>query len=53
MLIHWIWLATRPGMNDRLKAAVLDHFGDPEDAFYASSAAYQAVEGMSLITYEA
>ena len=47
MLIHWIWLATRPGMNDRLKAAVLDHFGDPEDAFYASSAAYQAVEGMT------
>ena len=47
MLIHWIWLATRPGMNDRLKAAVLDCFGDPEDAFYASSDAYEKVEGMT------
>ncbi len=47
MLVHWIWLATRPGMNDRMKAAVLDHFGDPEDAFYADSTAYQKIEGLT------
>ena len=47
MLVHWIWLATRPGMNDRVKAAVLEHFGDPEDAFYADSGAYQNVEGLT------
>lgn len=47
MLVHWIWLATRPGMNDRAKSAVLDHFGDPEDAFYADSTAYQKIEGLT------
>ena len=35
MLLHWIWLATRPNMNDRDRVAVLQHFGDPEDVFYA------------------
>ena len=47
MLIHWIWLATRPGMNDRLKVAVMECFGDPEDAFYASNDAYRNVEGIT------
>lgn len=47
MLIHWIWLATRPGLNDRLKVAMLECFGDPEDAFYAGSDHYQNVEGMT------
>ena len=36
MLIHWIWLATRPGMNDRERLAVLEHFRDPEDVFFYS-----------------
>ena len=53
MLIHWIWLATRPGMNDRIKAAVLAHFGDPEDAFYADSGAYQQIEGLTVEGAEA
>lgn len=47
MLLHWIWLATRPGMNDRIKAEVLRHFGDPEDAYYADPASYAGVEGMT------
>ena len=47
MLLHWIWLATRPGMNDRIKAEVLRHFGDPEDAYYADPASYAAVDGMT------
>lgn len=47
MLIHWIWLATRPHMNDRDKLAVLSHFGDPEDIFFADSEAYGEVEGMT------
>ena len=47
MLIHWIWLATRPGLNDRMKVAVLEHFGDPEDAFYADSGAYKTVESLT------
>lgn len=47
MLIHWIWLATRPDLNDRLKVAVVECFGDPEDAFYAEPGSYSNVEGMT------
>ena len=47
MLLHWIWLSTRPGLNDRIKAEVLRHFQDPEDAYYADPAAYAMVEGMT------
>ena len=35
MLIHWLWLVTRAGLSDRRKLAVLRHFRDPEDVFYA------------------
>lgn len=47
MLVHWIWLATCPGLNDRAKLAVLQQFHDPEDAFYADSGAYLKVEGLT------
>ena len=47
MLIHWIWLATRPHMNDRDRLAVLSHFGNPEDIFFADSAAYADVPNMT------
>ena len=46
MLIHWIWLATRPNLNDRDKLAILEHFRDPEDIFYADSEALQEHEGL-------
>ena len=48
MLIHWIWLATRPNMNDREKLAVLEHFGDPEDAFCADQ---EALKGMEYVSF--
>ncbi len=47
MLIHWIWLATRPHMNDRDRLAVLSHFGNPEDIYFADSAAYTEVPEMT------
>lgn len=37
MRIHWIWLAHRPGVNDRMKVALLEHFRDPEEIYYAES----------------
>ena len=46
MLIHWIWLATRPNMNDRQKKLILDAFEDPEDAFSECETAYLQVEGL-------
>ena len=47
MLIHWIWLATRPELSDRQKLAALDAFGDPEEIFYGEQASYANVEGMT------
>ena len=46
MLLHWIWLATRPNMNDREKLLVLQHFQDPEDVFFAEKEAYAMIEGL-------
>ena len=47
MLIHWIWLAHRPGVSDRMKVALLQHFRDPEDIFFADSEAFDHIEGLS------
>ena len=47
MLIHWIWLASRPHMNDRDRLAVLSHFGNSEDIYFADSEAYSDIPGMS------
>ena len=47
MLLHWIWLATRPNMNDRDRLAALEHFGDPEDIFYARKEELREVEGLT------
>ena len=47
MLIHWIWLAHRPGLSDRLKVALLQHFRDPETILFADSGAYDHIEGLS------
>ena len=53
MLLHWIWLATRPSVNDRLKMALLQHFHDPEDVFYAENEQLEQVEGMTQEALEA
>lgn len=47
MLVHWIWLAHRPGVNDRMKVQLLRHFSDPEDIFFADKDAYDPIEGLS------
>lgn len=53
MLIHWIWLATRPELHERQKLALLDAFGDPEEVFYGEKASYAKVEGMTQTGAEA
>ena len=47
MLIHWIWLAHRPGVHDRMKVRLLQHFRDPEDIFYADAEAFDHIEGLT------
>ena len=53
MLIHWIWLATRPELSDRQKIAVLNAFGDPEEIFYGEKAGFSNVTGMTQAAAEA
>lgn len=53
MLIHWIWLAHRTGISDRMKVRLLQHFREPEDIFFADGEAYRHVEGMSEEATEA
>ena len=43
MLVHWIWFAHRPGLNDRDKMALLQHFRDPEDIYFADDGAFDAI----------
>ena len=45
--MHWIWLAHRPGLSDRMKYSLLQHFSSPEDVYLASKDAYSQVEGMT------
>lgn len=47
MLVHWIWLAHRPGLNDRMKLALLQHFQDPEDIYFADSGAFDQIPELS------
>ncbi len=53
MLVHWIWLAHRPGVNDRMKVELLQHFSDPEDIFYADRGAFDHIQGLSEENKEA
>lgn len=53
MLIHWIWLATRPGVSDRQKVALLQALRDPEDVYFGEKTAYSQVEGLSQDALEA
>ncbi len=47
MLVHWIWLATRPHVSDRVKVDLLRHFRDAEDIFYADADGFSFVEGLT------
>lgn len=47
MLVHWIWLATRPHLSDRVKADLLQHFCDAEDIFYADAESFSFAEGLT------
>ncbi len=53
MLVHWIWLAHLPGLNDRLRGVLLQQFRDPEDIFFADSGAFDHIEGMNPEAKEA
>ena len=47
MLVHWIWLAHRPGVKEYMKAELLRHFSDPEDIYFADAEAFSHIEGLT------
>ncbi len=47
MLIHWIWFATRSNLGDHNKAALLSHFSDPEQVYFAAESDFSAISGIS------
>lgn len=53
MLVHWIWLATRPHISDRIKAELVRHFSDPETIYFADSERFREVEGLTQQGVEA
>ena len=53
MLQHWIWLAHRPGLSDRMKVRLLEYFRDPEDIYFADGESYRHVDGLSAEAVEA
>ena len=53
MLVHWIWFAHRPGLTDRMKLTLLQHFQDPEEIYFADSDAYSHIEGLTSEAAEA
>jgi DNA processing protein len=53
MLVHWIWLAHRPGVNDRMKAELLRHFSDPEDIYFADEDAFSHIDGLTKEQHQA
>lgn len=50
MLVHWIWLATRQGLNKRTQYELVQQFGDPEDVYRASKEDLVSVSGMTAKT---
>jgi len=53
MLLHWIWLAHRSGVSDRMKLRLLQHFREPEDIYFADRESYRHIEGMTAEAAEA
>ena len=53
MLVHWIWFAHRPGVTDRMKLVLLQHFQDPEEMYFAGAGAFDHIEGLTAEAREA
>ena len=47
MLVHWIWLSTRPHVSDRTKVELVRHFQDPEAIYFADADSYSLIESLS------
>lgn len=46
-LKYWLWLAELRGLSNQTRLALLEHFGTPEDVFYADAGEILLTEGIS------
>jgi len=46
MLVHWIWLSTRPHISDRVKVELVRTFQDPEAVYYADADSFRGIAGL-------
>ena len=45
-LKYWVWLSEVKGLTNRSKLLLLDHFGTPENVYYADEDEYRLVSGI-------
>ena len=45
-LKHWIWLTHRKGLAGQNAVRVLEHFGTPEQAYFADRGTYEMMDGL-------
>ena len=53
MIVHWIWLATRQSISDRVKVELVRHFQDPETIYFSDSGSFAAIESLTAEGLEA
>lgn len=46
-LKYWLWMTTAPGLSNRTKLLLLEHFSSPEDVYYAQPDELCLVEGVT------
>ena len=46
-LKYWIWLSELPGLHSQTRLALLSHFGDPENVYFADPGEVLLVENMT------
>lgn len=44
---YWLWLSSQGGVSPKAKAALVEHYGGAEEAFFAPSGAFCSVPGVS------
>lgn len=47
-LKYWVWLSTLPGLHNRSKLLLLEHFSSPEAIYYADADEIRLVEELSV-----
>ena len=51
-LKYWLWLANLPKLNNQMKLALLEHFGEPDKIYYGEKEEYFLVPGMNRAAAE-